>query len=233
MSVCARVFAATLMAGAIGVALAFPAFVGDPSPTPQALTAPPSTARQTVRVPASAAFALAGRGAAARRRHERTRVASPASLAAVRVSPRSSATASVLNPSGFSRSPRPVSPAVPAAAPPPPKRDEPTPVTAPAAPQPATPPPAPQPQEETRELAAVSSPVATPPPAVTAPAVTPPAAPPTSDVGEGCDDDDDDDQGDEGNGHGHGHAYGHYKDHDGDDDDGRSDTQGNSSDDDD
>jgi hypothetical protein len=213
MSVCARIFAAALMAGAIVVALAFPAFVGEQPSTPHALTAPPSTARQTVRVPASARVAGAERGAAAARRRERTRLDSSASLAAARVSQPSSPSADGLHPSDFSHSPGPAPPTGTAAPSPPKKADEPTPVATPPAPQPTSPPPTPQPQEQTRELAAVPSPTATPAPAVTPPpaAVTPPSEPPVVDTGGGCDDE----QGDEGNGHGHGrgHAYGHDKDH--------------------
>ena len=231
MSVCARVFAATLMAGAIVGALAFPAFVGDRSPTPYALTAPPSSAHQTVRVPASAAFARVGRSSSATRRHAQLRRDSSTSLAAVRIS-RSSRSSGALHPSGFGHSPRPAPPAGPAATPPPRNPDEPTPVpTLPSpAPQPTTPPPAPQPQDQTRQLAAVPAPpaappvVTPPPPPATPPVVVPPVTPPPSDPGDGCDDHDG------GHGNGHGHAYGHEKNHDrhgdddqGDDGDGRDD----------
>src|SRR5205085_12046246 len=48
-SVCARVLAAALMAGAIAGALAFPAFVGDNAGGPRhVLSAPPATRGQTL-----------------------------------------------------------------------------------------------------------------------------------------------------------------------------------------
>jgi hypothetical protein len=85
MSVCARVLAAALMAGAIAAALSFPAFVGDKAaPLPPALTAPPAAAHRTVHV-AAVHPVVAQRPSASRRSvGHRVPVAAPA-LASVRL----------------------------------------------------------------------------------------------------------------------------------------------------
>lgn len=186
MSVCARVLAAALMAGAIAAALSFPAFVGDKATTvPRALTAPPAAARQTVHV------ATAKPPETERQRGDRrARRAAPTSsieLASVRIrlsEPARAAGRAAASPPATSPGPPPNPPA-----PRPPS--EPTP-SAPT-PAPATEPPSasPPPQGQSRELAAT-------PPAPPPPVVTP------SSGEEGCSED-------EADNHGHGRGHNHQE----------------------
>lgn len=192
MSVFARVLAAALMAGAIASAVAFPALIGDRANRPQTLTAPPSVARQTLRVPAPTVAPKRSTPAVTPRRRQQVRPET--ALASVTI-PRASASSgnAVLHDSagGGRRHPAPPPPFVPG---PIPKPAEP-PVAAPPPAPPATPQPAPAPapattqappqQDQTRDLAATP-----PPPPVTPPSpppVTTPAPPPsTSDDDQGC-----------------------------------------------
>src|ERR671939_394048 len=68
MSVCARVLAAALMAGAIAGALSFPAFVGDDAVAPpHALSAPPATKGKTLRISSIPPDSLERHGSGARK----------------------------------------------------------------------------------------------------------------------------------------------------------------------
>jgi hypothetical protein len=181
MSVCARVLAAALMAGAIAVALAFPALVGRTAGIPRVLTAPPITGLQTVHVPAVGAQSSRRSGLIRRAPHARPLAAGPAPMAVGRVmdpTPVDHASAPA-PPSARPPTTAPVPVTEPAAAPA-------APSTTPAASQSAPPV---QPPSQTRQLATEPSPTA----------AEPLQAPPPST------DQDDENEDDGGHGHGRGH----------------------------
>ncbi|MDX6408534.1 MAG: hypothetical protein QOE13_1605 [Gaiellaceae bacterium] len=145
---CARVLAAALMTGAIGFALAMPAFVGTTHDETRPLTAPPSSLQRSVHVVASAPSRPAGAARLPR---------GPVRLVVDRTSRR------VSNPS-FSRTPRPKPSPRPAPKPSPTPSPQPSPQPTP---QPS---PQPTPAPDTRDLAANTPPApAAPPPSTPGP----------------------------------------------------------------
>jgi hypothetical protein len=151
---CARVLAAALMTGAIGFALAMPAFFGTPNDVSRLLTAPPSSLQRSVR--AVAPLATTSSTEAAERLVGRRSVTTAARLAVIRfnLGAGPAGRPGSLRPSSLARQPKPK----------PTPKPGPTPATTPA----PTPAPAPAQAPDTRQLAA------SPPPA---PATAPTPAP--------------------------------------------------------
>jgi hypothetical protein len=140
---CARVLAAALMTGAIGFALAMPAFFGTPNDVTRLLTAPPSSLQGSVR--AVAPRVTTGSTTEAGRLAGRRSVAAAARLAALRFNLGAEAAGrpGSLSPSSVGRTPKPK----------PKPKPKPSPSPAP------TPTPAPAPAPDTRQLAASPPPV--------------------------------------------------------------------------
>jgi hypothetical protein len=151
---CARVLAAALMTGAIGFALAMPAFFGTPNDVTRLLTAPPSSLQGSVR--AVALHATSGSTPEQGRLAGRTSVTTAARLAALRFNLGAGAAGrpGSLSPSSIGRAPKPKPKPKPAPSP------SPGPTPAPA--------PAPAPGPDTRQLAAAPppAPATAPTPAV-------------------------------------------------------------------
>ena len=203
MRVCARVLAAALMMGAVGVALAFPALFPPGNEEHRSLVAPPSSQQRTLRLPAvhhPARHVTVSRERSTVARRTRVKRQLPPTGELVTAPVRRPKTTAPVSPAPTSSSP--VSqPTPPAPASPP--GTTPEPVT-PAAPTTAA---APPPIAAPRELAAAS-----PPPATPQVQAAVPSAPANEDGGDTT--------------HGNGHAYGHDKHENGGGSDGPKDTGG-------
>src|SRR4051812_4087202 len=130
---CARVLVGALMAGAIAVAMALPALVGESPQTHRAVAAPPSSLQHVVRVPRFAAEAASRASTLRSRPRSRPRATSLASVLVHR------APAVRQRPAGrrgreapTHPAPKPVPPASPAAAPAPAPAPNPAPAPPPA-----------------------------------------------------------------------------------------------------